>query len=78
MANLPTLPAAKAEKTITLRLTETEVNNLAGLLDAALKSPAGGLRVMRQVGYFMSKLSEELESGIVVANASDLPAPRKA
>ena len=75
MADNPTPPMPRSERSINLTVTETEANQLAFLIDTALKSPTGGVRVLNLAGHFMNKISQAMESGIVLATASDLPKP---
>jgi exo-beta-1,3-glucanase (GH17 family) len=46
------------ERTITLVLTQTECNQLANLLDVAVK--AGGIQIAKGALYFIQKMEAEL------------------
>ena len=70
------------ERTINLSLTQTECNQLANLLDVAVK--AGGIPIAKGALWFIQKLEAELgkselvqEAATVIKNEPENPSPEK-
>jgi len=64
-----------SERTITLTLTQTQCNQLANLLDAAVK--AGGIGPAKAAVWFITTMENELNKPEAVAENSDVKTEKK-